>query len=108
MVPITYRQPLVDPTGPPPDIDLFIARLGRGVDSMAFQRLSGYLKMKNDQQLFECFQDCRWRRLGVDGFKRRANLLVHLRNCHGQHILKHDGHGRGRGKEKRARLTSKV
>ncbi|KAI5848519.1 hypothetical protein DFP73DRAFT_592090 [Morchella snyderi] len=94
---VTCRQPVVDLAGPP-DIS-FAATLGRGDDPRAFQRLSGYHEVRNDQQRFECFQDCRWRRLGVKGFSRRANLLVHLRNCHGQQIPKHDRRGRGRGKK---------
>ncbi|RPB06983.1 hypothetical protein P167DRAFT_579780 [Morchella conica CCBAS932] len=98
MTPIADQQPPMDLSSPPPNIGSFAATLSHSDDSRAFQRLSGYHKKKNDLQYFECFQDCRWRRLGVKGFKRRANLLVHLRNCHGQKIEKNDRHGNVRGR----------
>lgn len=56
----------------------------------AFQILPGYHGERNDEGLFECFGDCRKHRFGSRGFKRRSNLLVHLRSCHGQKILKYD------------------
>ncbi|KAH8154496.1 uncharacterized protein LAJ45_01024 [Morchella importuna] len=68
----------------------------------AFQNLPGYCGKRNDENRFECFGDCRKRRLGRHGFGRRSNLLVHLRNCHGQQVPKYD-----REKSKKIRATYK-
>lgn len=78
------------PVCPPSNIDVVMAPLGIGNDPLAFKRLFGYCGKKNNQQLFDCFYDCEWHRLGAAGFRRRANLLAHLRNCHSQNIPKFD------------------
>ncbi|KAI5850551.1 kinase-like domain-containing protein [Morchella snyderi] len=53
-----------------------------GHDAHTLWRLPGYMGVRNDHGLLDCFQDCRGGRSGKLGFKRRGNLLVHLRNVH--------------------------
>ncbi|KAI5848517.1 hypothetical protein DFP73DRAFT_334752 [Morchella snyderi] len=66
-------------------------RPGRtSVHPYAFRMLPGYCGKRNDNGLLECLADCHKKRLGLRGFQRRSNLLVHLRNCHGQEIRKYD------------------
>lgn len=51
----------------------------------AFSTLS---RSRSGVRLFECFSDCRQERFGQNGFKRRGNLVAHLRKYHKQIIPK--------------------
>ncbi|RPB08786.1 hypothetical protein P167DRAFT_577822 [Morchella conica CCBAS932] len=74
-----------------------LPRVSSGEGSYAFKGLPGYKREKNYYNLLDCFETCSKRRHGERGFKRRGNLIVHLRNCHHQIIPKYDrGGGRNR------------
>jgi hypothetical protein len=95
VITVLYRaQTITDEPqcNPPPPVDpsRFHNRPAQSLNPYAFQMLLGYHGERNDEGRFECFGDCYKGRLGCLGFERRSNLLVHLRSCHGQNILKYD------------------
>lgn len=52
----------------------------------AFRNLDGYWNIRNEHYLLDCFGDCKAKRRGERGVRRRANMLSHLRQYHGQDI----------------------
>lgn len=90
----THQQTLADRQN---SVNVAIPRApgGEGCD---FKMSRGYNRIKNDYNLLDCVENCLKGRYGARGFKRRGNLIVHLRNCHHQTIPKYDRGGAGNKK----------
>lgn len=65
-----------------------VSRIGDPRPPRAFSTITKHFRHRNSFSLFEYFNNCRKKHHGRQGFKRKGNLLAHLRRYHEQNILK--------------------